>query len=112
MLISGQKVQLLIATAFSLLQSCVNVILDFISPENATQCVQLNEEIRLLPMRHKAKSKMMEVGTKHTMLLVHFCHLCGGQFSLGNGFYRWRKWLSRELVQRLKTYPTSCLQRK
>ncbi|KAI3466625.1 hypothetical protein Pfo_023288 [Paulownia fortunei] len=43
------------------IKSCVNVVLDFISPENATQCIQLNDEIRLLPMRHKAKRKAMEV---------------------------------------------------
>ncbi|KAL7102955.1 hypothetical protein ACP275_08G150700 [Erythranthe tilingii] len=42
-------------------KSCVNVVLDFISPENATQCVQLNDEICLLPTRHKAKGKVMEV---------------------------------------------------
>ncbi|KAK4421273.1 Lysine-specific demethylase [Sesamum alatum] len=43
------------------IKSCVNVVLDFISPENATQCIQLKDEIRLLPMRHKAKGKVMEV---------------------------------------------------
>ncbi|GFQ02306.1 lysine-specific demethylase jmj25 [Phtheirospermum japonicum] len=43
------------------IKSCVNVVLDFISPENASQCVQLNDEIRLLPTRHRAKGKVMEV---------------------------------------------------
>ncbi|KAL0321190.1 UNVERIFIED_CONTAM: Lysine-specific demethylase [Sesamum radiatum] len=43
------------------IKSCVNVILDFISPENATRCIQLKDEIRRLPMRHKAKGKVMEV---------------------------------------------------
>lgn len=43
------------------IKSCVNVVLDFISPENATRCIQLKDEIRLLPMRHKAKGKVMEV---------------------------------------------------
>ncbi|KAL2467233.1 Transcription factor jumonji (jmjC) domain-containing protein [Abeliophyllum distichum] len=43
------------------LKSCVSVVLDFISPENATQCVQLSDEIRLLPMRHKAREKLLEV---------------------------------------------------
>ncbi|KAH6764637.1 hypothetical protein C2S51_015886 [Perilla frutescens var. frutescens] len=43
------------------IKSCVNIVVDFISPENATHCIQLNDEIRLLPMRHKAKRKVMEV---------------------------------------------------
>ncbi|KAL3624955.1 hypothetical protein CASFOL_031623 [Castilleja foliolosa] len=43
------------------IKSCVNVVLDFISPENAAQCVQLNNEIRLLPTWHNAKGKVMEV---------------------------------------------------
>ncbi|KAG8365455.1 hypothetical protein BUALT_Bualt18G0106600 [Buddleja alternifolia] len=43
------------------IKSCVNVVLDFISPENAAHCIQLNEEIRLLPAHHKAKRKVMEV---------------------------------------------------
>ncbi|KAL3851261.1 hypothetical protein ACJIZ3_013143 [Penstemon smallii] len=43
------------------LKSCVNVVLDFISPENATQCIQLRDEIRSLPLRHKAKTKLLEV---------------------------------------------------
>ncbi|PIN00777.1 hypothetical protein CDL12_26718 [Handroanthus impetiginosus] len=43
------------------IKSCVNVVLDFISPENATHCSQLKEEIRHLPMQHKARRKVMEV---------------------------------------------------
>lgn len=43
------------------IRSCVSVVVDFISPENATHCIQLNDEIRLLPTRHKAKRKVMEV---------------------------------------------------
>ncbi|XP_051133676.1 lysine-specific demethylase JMJ28 [Andrographis paniculata] len=43
------------------IKSCVNVVLDFISPENATRCIQLNDQIRLLPTRHKVKSKVLEV---------------------------------------------------
>ncbi|GER31661.1 transcription factor jumonji (jmjC)domain-containing protein [Striga asiatica] len=43
------------------IKSCVNVVLDFVSPENATQCIRLNDEIRLLPKRHQAKGKVMEV---------------------------------------------------
>ncbi|XP_075513746.1 lysine-specific demethylase JMJ28-like isoform X1 [Primulina tabacum] len=44
------------------LKSCVNVVFDFVSPENATQCIKLAEEIRFLPMQHKAKRKLLEVG--------------------------------------------------
>ncbi|CAK9181298.1 unnamed protein product [Ilex paraguariensis] len=43
------------------LKSSVNVALDFISPENAAECINLNDELRLLPLRHKAKEKMFEV---------------------------------------------------
>lgn len=43
------------------LQSCVNVILDFISPENATECINLIDKLRLLPAHHKARKNMLEV---------------------------------------------------
>lgn len=42
-------------------QSCVNVALEFISPENARECIKLAEELRLLPQGHKAKVKIPEV---------------------------------------------------
>ncbi|KAK9031327.1 hypothetical protein V6N11_032711 [Hibiscus sabdariffa] len=41
-------------------KSCVNVVLDFVSPENVTQCIQLINELRLLPDDHKAKAKKFE----------------------------------------------------
>lgn len=43
------------------LKSCVNVILDFISPENATECINLIDKLRLLPVHHKARKNMLEV---------------------------------------------------
>ncbi|KAG9133725.1 hypothetical protein Leryth_025325 [Lithospermum erythrorhizon] len=43
------------------LKSSVSIVLDFISPESAEKCIHLNDEIRLLPLRHKAKDKMLEV---------------------------------------------------
>lgn len=43
------------------LKSCVNVALEFISPENARECIKLAEELRLLPQGHKAKVKIPEV---------------------------------------------------
>ncbi|KAK6154679.1 hypothetical protein DH2020_008927 [Rehmannia glutinosa] len=60
-ILTRTEYHLLGVDTLSLFQSCVNVVLDFISPENATQCIQLNDQIRLLPMRHKAKKKAMEV---------------------------------------------------
>ncbi|KAL7213206.1 hypothetical protein ACSBR2_015832 [Camellia fascicularis] len=43
------------------LKPCVNVILDFISPENATECINLIDELRLLPVHHQARKNMLEV---------------------------------------------------
>ncbi|XP_065878305.1 lysine-specific demethylase JMJ28 [Euphorbia lathyris] len=43
------------------LKSCVNVVLDFLSPENVTECIQLVDELRLLPEQHKAKEDSFEV---------------------------------------------------
>ncbi|WCJ26916.1 Transcription factor jumonji (jmjC) domain-containing protein [Euphorbia peplus] len=43
------------------LKSCVNVVLDFLSPENVTECIQLVDELRLLPKHHKAKEDCLEV---------------------------------------------------
>ncbi|KAF2303455.1 hypothetical protein GH714_018510 [Hevea brasiliensis] len=43
------------------LKSCVNVVLDFVSPENVTECIQLTDELRLLPENHKAKVDSLEV---------------------------------------------------
>ncbi|KAE8664499.1 Lysine-specific demethylase 3B, putative isoform 3 [Hibiscus syriacus] len=42
-------------------KSCVNVVLEFISPENMTKCIQLIDELRLLPDNHRAKAKKFEV---------------------------------------------------
>ncbi|KAM3285253.1 lysine-specific demethylase JMJ25 [Capsicum chacoense] len=43
------------------LKSCINIVLDFISPENVAECVQITDEIRLLPEHHKARGKVLEV---------------------------------------------------
>ncbi|CAN1810863.1 Lysine-specific demethylase JMJ28 [Linum perenne] len=42
-------------------KSCVNVVLDFVSPESVTESIQLIDELRLLPDRHKAKVDCFEV---------------------------------------------------
>ncbi|KAL9452632.1 hypothetical protein AB3S75_008426 [Citrus x aurantiifolia] len=52
------------------LKSCVNVVLDFISPENVTECIQLIDEIRLLPTDHKAKANKFEV-TKMALYAIN-----------------------------------------
>ena len=44
-----------------IMQACVHVVLDFMSPENVTECAQLSDEIRLLPEDHKAKVEKLEV---------------------------------------------------
>lgn len=52
------------------MQSCVHVVLDFMSPEHVNECVQLTDEIRLLPEDHKAKVDKLEVN-----LLEIFIHI-------------------------------------
>ncbi|RXH86058.1 hypothetical protein DVH24_017111 [Malus domestica] len=42
-------------------KSCVHVVLDFVSPENVAECIQLTDEVRLLPADHKAKVDKLEV---------------------------------------------------
>lgn len=43
------------------LKSCVNVVLDFISPENVSESIRMIDELRLLPQDHKAKEDNLEV---------------------------------------------------
>ena len=43
------------------LQSCVKVALDFVTPENISECIRLSEEYRLLPKGHHVKENMLEV---------------------------------------------------
>lgn len=42
-------------------QSCIKVALDFVSPENVQECVHLTGEFRLLPMDHRAREDKLEV---------------------------------------------------
>lgn len=37
------------------------MVLDFVSPENVTECIRLTDEVRLLPEDHKAKVDKLEV---------------------------------------------------
>lgn len=48
-------------TFCSLCQSCTKVALDFVSPENVSECTRLTQEFRLLPQFHKSKQDILEV---------------------------------------------------
>ncbi|KAL8143765.1 hypothetical protein V2J09_016797 [Rumex salicifolius] len=37
------------------LKSCIKVALDFVSPENVSECIRLTEEFRVLPHNHRGK---------------------------------------------------------
>ena len=43
------------------LKSCIKVALDFVSPENLQECIQLNQDYRLIPQGHRAKEDELEV---------------------------------------------------
>jgi len=43
------------------LQCCVHAVLEFVSPENVAECIQLIDEVRRLPEDHKAKVDKLEV---------------------------------------------------
>lgn len=42
-------------------QSCTKVAMDFVSPENISECFRLTEEFRKLPSNHSAKEDKLEV---------------------------------------------------
>ncbi|WMV42419.1 hypothetical protein MTR67_035804, partial [Solanum verrucosum] len=52
---------LLCKLTFSLPQSCINVALCFVSPENVGECIRLTEEFRKLPQDHVAKEDKLEI---------------------------------------------------
>ncbi|XP_040377787.1 lysine-specific demethylase JMJ25-like isoform X2 [Oryza brachyantha] len=43
------------------LKSCIKVALDFVSPENVSECVKLTGEFRRLPSHHRAKEDKLEI---------------------------------------------------
>ncbi|KAL5706067.1 hypothetical protein ACHQM5_024277 [Ranunculus cassubicifolius] len=43
------------------LKSCIKVALDFVSPENIQECINLTEQFRLLPSDHRANLDKLEV---------------------------------------------------
>jgi len=54
------------------LQSCVHAVLEFVSPENVTEGIQLIDEVRLLPQDHKAKADILEVD----LVMISFISSC------------------------------------
>ncbi|KAK8711357.1 hypothetical protein V6N13_146641 [Hibiscus sabdariffa] len=42
-------------------QSCIKVALDFVSPDNIEDCLQLTKEFRKLPKNHRAKEDKLEI---------------------------------------------------
>ncbi|VFQ58255.1 unnamed protein product [Cuscuta campestris] len=42
-------------------QSCIKVAVDFVSPENVQECIQLTEAFRILPKSHRSKQDILEV---------------------------------------------------
>lgn len=46
---------------FYMVQSCIKVALEFVSPESISTCLRLTEELRLLPLNHRAKEDKLEV---------------------------------------------------
>lgn len=45
----------------AILQSCIQVVVDFVSPECVIECIRLAEEFRKLPQDHDAKEDKLEV---------------------------------------------------
>ena len=43
------------------LKSCIKVAFNFVSPENLQECIQLNQDYRLIPQGHRAKEDKLEV---------------------------------------------------
>ncbi|KAI3795782.1 hypothetical protein L1987_38441 [Smallanthus sonchifolius] len=43
------------------IKSCVNVVYEFLSPESASDGIKVSDEVRLLPVNHKAKGNMVQV---------------------------------------------------
>lgn len=57
-----------------LLQSCIKVALDFVSPENVQECIQLTEEFRLLPKGHRANEDKLEVFFSFIIIIIFLLH--------------------------------------
>lgn len=64
-------VSLVILNCFLLPQSCINVVLGFVSPENVGECIRLTQEVRLLSQDLVAAEDKLEV-----LLLFHVSQSC------------------------------------
>jgi len=53
-----------------LLQSCIKVALDFVSPENVGECFRLTEEFRTLPINHRSTEDKLEVCQTFIIYLI------------------------------------------
>ncbi|CAI0467729.1 unnamed protein product [Linum tenue] len=42
-------------------KSCTKVAVDFVSPENVSECLRLTEEFRQLPKNHRAREDKLEI---------------------------------------------------
>jgi hypothetical protein len=57
-----------------LLQSCIKVALDFVSPENVQECIRLTEEYRMLPKGHRVNEDKLEVCQPFYLPFVYLYH--------------------------------------
>ncbi|KAK2977092.1 hypothetical protein RJ640_017616 [Escallonia rubra] len=69
-------------------KSCINVVLEFISPEIIVECIKLTDEVRLLPLHNKAKDKILEMLQKSlfvvSLLFGDLCHLLSSGTTYGS----------------------------
>ena len=97
-------------------QCCVHVMLEFVSPENVTDSIQLVNEVRRLPEYHKAKVDKLEVISWHSYsprhcFLISWLMLCTHDIDNTIFFFifpchenRWRNWHCIAWIQQSKKY--------
>lgn len=56
-------------------QSCIKVALDFVSPENVEECIRLAGEFRILPQNHRAKEDKLEVCSLTVLIISAYVTL-------------------------------------
>lgn len=60
------------------LKSCTKVAMDFVSPENISECFRLTEEFRKLPSNHSAKEDKLEVKKMLVHAVIDALNVLGG----------------------------------
>lgn len=50
-------------------QSCVHVVYEFMSPESALDSIKVSDEVRLLPLKYKARGNTVPVNIVTTRVL-------------------------------------------